>query len=84
MRLVKIQPEKRLLISVGLVWGQTGTNERAADSSATPTSFPAPTPAALATAEHPVSGHDSGPSGPSPVTDLLKSLLANVNSTEAM
>jgi len=48
MRLVKSQPEKRLLISVGLVWGQTGTNERAADSSATPTSFPAPTPAALA------------------------------------
>src|SRR6185369_9702840 len=84
MRLVKSQPEKRLLISVGLVCGQTSTNERAADSSAPPTSFPAPTPAALATAEHPISGHDPGPSGPSPITDLLKSLLANVNSTEAM
>jgi len=87
MRLMKIQPEKRLalflLISVSLVWGQTGTSGRAADSSAPPTSFPAPTPAALATAEHAISGHDPGPSGPSPVTDLLK-LLANVNSTEAM
>ena len=87
MRLVKIQPEKRLalflLISVGLVWGQTGTSGRAADSSAPPTAFPAPTPAALATAEHAISGHDPGPSGPSPVTDLLKLLLANVNSTEA-
>ena len=88
MRLMKIQPEKRLalflLISVSLVWGQTGTSGRAADSSAPPTSFPAPTPAALATAEHAISGHDPGPSGPSPVTDLLKLLLANVNSTEAM
>ena len=82
MRLMKIQPEKRLalflLISVSLVWGQT-----AADSSAPPTSFPASTPAALATAEHAISGRDPGPSGPSPVTDLLKLLLANVNSTEA-
>ena len=88
MRLMKIQPEKRLalflLISVSLVWGQTGTSGRAADSSAPPTSFPAPTPAALATAEHAISGHDPGPSGTSPVTDLLKLLLANVNSTEAM
>ncbi len=87
MRLMKIQPEKRLalflLISVSLVWGQTGTSGRAADSSAPPASFPAPTPAALATAEHAISGHDPGPSGPSPVTDLLKLLLANVNSTEA-
>jgi len=88
MRLVKIQPEKRLalflLISVSLVWGQTSTSGRAADSSAPPTSFPAPTPAALATAEHAISGHDPGPSGPGPFTDLLKLLLANVNSTEAM
>ena len=72
-----------LLISVGLIWGQTGTSGRAADSSAPPAFFPAPTPAALATAEHAISGHEPGPSGPSPVTDLLKLLLANVNSTEA-
>jgi hypothetical protein len=82
MPFVEIHPAKRLalflLITVSLVWGQT-----AADSSA-PTSFPAPTPAALATAAHPISGHVPGPSGPSPVTDLLKLLLANVNSTEAM
>jgi hypothetical protein len=88
MRFMKIQPEKRLalflLTSVSLVWGQTGTSGRAADSSAPPTSFPAPTPAALATGEHAISGHDPGPSVPSPVTDLLKLLLANVNSTEAM
>ena len=36
MRLMKIQPEKRLalslLITVGLVWGQTSTSGRAADS----------------------------------------------------
>ena len=88
MRLMKIQPEKRLalflLISVSLVWGQTGTSGGDSDSSAPPASFPAPTPAALATAEHAISGHDPGPSGPSPVTALLKLLLANVNSTEAM
>src|SRR6185295_13981986 len=88
MRLMKILPEKRLalflLISVTLVWGQTATSGRSSDSSMPPTSFPAPTPAALATAEHAISGHDPGPSGPSPVTDLLKLLLANVNSTEAM
>ena len=29
------------------------------------------------------SGRDPGPSGPSPVTDLLRLLLANVNSTQA-
>src|SRR4029079_8793541 len=84
---MKIQPEKRLalflLISVSLVWGQTGSSGQAAASSAPPTSFPASTPAALATAAHPISGHDPGPTGPSPVTDLLKLLLANVNSTEA-
>src|SRR3954451_8079124 len=88
MRLMKIWSEKRLalllLISVSLVWGQTSTSGRAVDSAAPPTSFPAPTPAALATAEHSISGHDPSPSGPSPVTDLLKLLLANVNSTEAM
>ena len=74
MRLMKILPEKRLalflLISVTLVWGQTATSGRSSDSSMPPTSFPAPTPAALATAEHAISGHDPGPSGPSPVTDL--------------
>src|SRR5215813_585773 len=84
---MKIQSEKRIalfvLISASLIWGQTGTTGRAADSSTPPTSFPAPTPAALATAEHAISGHDPGPSGPSPVTDLLKLLLANVNSAEA-
>jgi hypothetical protein len=88
MRLMKMQPEKRLalflLISVGLVWGQTGTGGRAADSSAPPTAFPAPTPAALASAGRGISGRERGPSAPSPVTDLLKLLLANVNSTEAM
>ncbi len=88
MRLMKIQPEKPLalflLVSVGLLWGQAGAGGRAADSSAPPTAFPAPTLAALTTAEHEISGHDPGPSAPSPVTDLLKLLLANVNSTEAM
>src|ERR1043165_1379838 len=78
---MKIQPAKRLalflLLTVSLVWGQT------APDSPAPPSFPAPTPAALATAEHAISGHDPGPSGQSPVTDLLKLLLANVNSTEA-
>src|SRR6476620_5477367 len=87
MRLMKIQPKKRLalflLITVGLVWGQTSTGGQAGDSSAPSASFPAPTPAALATAAHPISGRDPGPSGASPVTDLLKLLLANVNSTEA-
>jgi hypothetical protein len=47
-------------------------------------SHPPSTPAALSTAEHAISGNDPGPSGPSPVTDLLKLPLANVNSTEAM
>ena len=87
MQLMKIQPEKLLtlflLITVSLVWGQSGTSVRAADSSTPPTAFPAPTPAALATAAHAISGHAPGPSGQSPVTDLLKLLLANVNSTEA-
>ncbi len=82
MQLMKSRPEKRsvllLLITVSLVWGQT-----ASDPSAPPTVYPAPTPAALATAAHPISGRDPGPSGQSPVTDLLKLLLANVNSTEA-
>lgn len=85
---MKTQAEKRLalfiLISVSLVGGQSSTGGQAGDSSAPPPSFPAPTPAALATAAHPISGHVPGPSGPSPVTDLLKLLLANVNSTEAM
>lgn len=85
---MKTQAEKRLvlfiLISVSLVWGLSSTGGQAGDSSARPPSFPAPTPAALATAAHPISGHVPGPAGPSPVTDLLKLLLANVNSTEAM
>jgi hypothetical protein len=84
---MKVKAKKRLalflLISVSLVWGQSSTGGQAGDSSAPPASFPAPTPAALATAAHPISGRDPGPSGPSPVTDLLKLLLANVNSTEA-
>ena len=71
---MKIQPAKRLalflLITVSLVWGQTTTGDSPA-----PTVFPAPTPAALATAEHAISGHDPGPKGQSPVTDLLKLLL---------
>src|SRR5690349_4560483 len=78
---MKIQPKKQLalllLLSVSMVWGQTTS-----DSSA-PTSYPSPTPAALATAEHAISGHDPGPKGQSPITDLLKLLLDNVNSTEA-
>ena len=64
MQLMKIQTKKRLalflLMSVSLIWGQTGS-WRVADSSASPASFPAPTPAALATAEHAISGHDPGP-----------------------
>ncbi|HEY1262727.1 MAG TPA: hypothetical protein VGF06_04335, partial [Terriglobales bacterium] len=85
---MKIQVEKRpallLLISVSLLWGQTGNTSRSADSSEPPAAFPGPTPAALATAAHAISGREPGPEGPSPVTDLLKLLLANVNSTEAM
>src|SRR3954469_7728285 len=84
---MKTQAEKRLalfmLISVSLVWGQSSTGGQAGDSSAPPPSFPPSTPAARATAPHPISGRDPGPSGPSPVPDLLKLLLANVNSTEA-
>lgn len=88
MRHIKKQLDKRvalfLLVTVGLVWGQTGTGKRAVDSSAPPTGFPAPSLAALTTAEHEISGHDPMPPGPSPVTDLLKLLLANVNPAEAM
>jgi hypothetical protein len=88
MRRMKIPPGKRLtlfmFISVGLVWGQTGTSGRAADSSAPSAISPAPTLAALTTAEQEIDGNDPGPATPSPVTSLLKLLLANVNSTQAM
>ena len=88
MRFMKMQPKKPLalflLISAGLVWGQTGTGGRAADSSAPPAAYPWPSLDALTTAERQISGRDPGPSGTSPVTDLLKLLLANVNSSEAM
>ena len=84
---MKMQLEMRvtlvLLMSVTLVWGQTGqTAGRAADSPAAPTGFAAPTPAALASAAN--AARVRGPLTPSPVTGLLQLLLANVNSTEAM
>ena len=84
---MKMQLEMRvplvLLMSVTLVWGQTGqTAGRAADSPADPTGFAAPTPAALASAAN--AARVRGPLTPSPVTGLLQLLLANVNSTEAM
>ena len=83
------------LIGVGLVWGQNGGGGRRSGSSAAPaaasgspapavTEWPAPTPAALATAGHGFPGRERGTAGQSPVTDLLKLLMQNVNPSEAM
>ena len=76
-----------LFLSLGIVlaWGQSGTGatNNSANSSV-PATSPAPSLAALTTAEREISGHDPVPSAPSPVTDLLKLVLANVNSSEAM
>ena len=77
-----------LVLDVVLVSGQNGVGRRQSDSSETPspapTVYPSPSPAALASAGHGFPGRARGPEGPSPVTNLLKLLLANVNSTEAM
>ncbi|MES2223052.1 MAG: M28 family peptidase, partial [Acidobacteriota bacterium] len=98
IRRMKMQPVKRLalflFISVGLVWGQSSGGQRSGSDaspastsgSAAPavTQWPAPTPAALATAGHGFPEHSPVPPTPTPVDQLLKLLLANVNSAEAM
>jgi Peptidase family M28 len=78
-----------LVLGVGLVSAQNGTRGQRANNQTPPssepavTNWPAPTPAALASAGHGFPGRERGTPGQSPVSDLLKLLLANVNSAEA-
>jgi hypothetical protein len=60
-----------------LISAQTGTGTLPSGSSEPPS-------AALLSAGHGFPGRSRGPAGPSPVTNLLKLLYANVNSAEAM
>jgi Peptidase family M28 len=81
-----------LFLVIGLVWGQNGGGQRsgspespaAASGSPAVTEWPAPTPAALASAGHGFPGRSRASDTPSPVTPLLKLLLDNVNSSETM
>ncbi len=76
-----------LSINVVLASGQTRVVSGSSDSSSTSSAqsgWIAPSPAALASAGHGFPGRERGPLAPSPVTQLLKLLLDNVNTTEAM
>lgn len=77
-----MRPMKRLALflamnPVVIVSAQTSFVSSPSESSAS-------TSSAILTAGHGFPGRSRGPAGPSPVTDLLKLLYANVNSAEAM